>query len=144
MEIKTQAQAGVAILKNEEFERAIICYEQTNERIISVKLKVKRWNLTVVKVYTPQEGRKKESEEFYQQLQEVIDEGNKNYFLVIAGDLNARIGNVLIPGVLLTCCYHAFLFLRENYLFKWIVAFYGTKHFYSVSKQKESNDANII
>lgn len=37
---------------------------------------------------------KKESAEFYQQLQRVIDKVNKNYFLVIAGDLNIRTGNV--------------------------------------------------
>lgn len=36
----------------------------------------------------------KQSAEFYQQLQRVIDKVNKNYFLVIAGDLDIRTGNV--------------------------------------------------
>ena len=44
--------------------------------------------------YAPEEGRKKESYKFYQQLYEVIDKVRKSDFLVIAGNLNARLVGV--------------------------------------------------
>ena len=47
----------------------------------------------MVGVYAPEEGRKKNL------MQEVIDNVNKNDFLVITSNLNVRIGNLPVPGI---------------------------------------------
>ncbi|PSN40356.1 Craniofacial development protein 2 [Blattella germanica] len=55
--------------------------------------------MTIIAVYSPEEGKDKESKIFYQNLQEVLDKTNKNDIIMLAGDLNARVGNVPIQNV---------------------------------------------
>ena len=41
----------------------------------------------------PVEGKKKDTEEFYRELQQSIDKIPKNENIILAGDFNGRIGN---------------------------------------------------
>jgi exonuclease III len=41
----------------------------------------------------------KNREEFYEDLQNVITQIPKDALLIMMGDMNARIGNMLVPGV---------------------------------------------
>jgi hypothetical protein len=54
-------------------------------------------NFTTVGVYPPIEGKEQETEEFYNELQQVIDKIPKKTNIIIAGDFNGRIGNQPIP-----------------------------------------------
>jgi hypothetical protein len=49
-------------------------------------------------VYAPIEGEEQETEEFYNELQQVRDKIPKKEKIIIAGDLNGRTGNQPIPG----------------------------------------------
>ena len=50
-------------------------------------------------VYFPENGRKEETETFYEELQRKLNSCNKNDYLIIAGDQNARVGSQPIPSV---------------------------------------------
>lgn len=97
---KKRASAGIAILIKRNWRNRIDNYEFINERIIKLRLKVVRGYITIVGVYSPEEGRPEEAAEFYEDLQTVVNNINPNDYLVIAGDLNARIGNKPIQNVM--------------------------------------------
>ena len=43
---------------------------------------------------------KQQTEEFYETLQDQIDKISKNDYIVVAGDYNARFGNIPVDGIL--------------------------------------------
>jgi exonuclease III len=67
-----------------------------NERILEVRLKLSRGNLTVLGLYTPEEEREEDSDEFYKQLQDIYNKLNKNDYVILTGELNARMGSKLM------------------------------------------------
>ena len=44
--------------------------------------------------------RKLESEQFYKEQQNTLNGTNKNIYIILGGDYNARIGNIPIPGIM--------------------------------------------
>lgn len=100
LQIKVNASAGVAIIMNSKWKRRVQSYNWQNERIITCRFKIERGYLTVVGVYSPDEGRKEETDIFYNELQAVLDGINKNDYIVIGGDLNARIGNTPVKDII--------------------------------------------
>jgi len=71
-----------------------------NERILQLRYKLQRGYLTLLAVYAPKEGKTEQTEEFYETLQDQIDKTSKNDYIVVAGDYNARVGNIPIDRVL--------------------------------------------
>ena len=69
-----------------------------NERILQLRYKLQREYLTILAAYAPEEGKTEQTEEFYETLQDQIDKISKN--IVVAGDYNARVGNIPIDGIL--------------------------------------------
>ena len=55
--------------------------------------------MTTVGVYGPEEGRCKETQWFYKELQSEVSNINLNDYVIISGDLNDRIVNLSIPGM---------------------------------------------
>jgi exonuclease III len=97
---RVRAQSGVAILISHKWKNKIHSYKFINDRIITVRRKVPRGYLTVICIYAPEEGRNEDSDEFYETLQKEINSTNKNDYLILGGDLNARIGNNPIPDLI--------------------------------------------
>lgn len=97
--MEQRASAGVAVLVNSIWKKKIHSYTWYSERIIVLKFKIDRGYLSIIGVYAPEDGRKTESEKFYQQLQYVIGKCNKNVYIALVGDLNARRGNVPITNI---------------------------------------------
>jgi hypothetical protein len=60
---------------------------------MQIRLKTQLEYLTVIGVYAPTEGDKESSEIFYNLLQEITNKVNKSDYLMVTGDLNARIGS---------------------------------------------------
>ena len=73
--------------------KATDCYKFWNDRITEARFKINRGYLTIWGLYTLSEERNEETDKFYQQLWEITDEINKNYYILLMGDLNARIGD---------------------------------------------------
>ena len=88
-----RARAGVAVFLSEELSKCVRSWQCVSERIVVVKLKVEREWLTLVQVYAPTNDSKKETkEQFYNELQNVIEKVGKKETLIVMGDLNARVG----------------------------------------------------
>jgi len=95
-----RAAAGIAIMIKAKFKKRIHSYVFVNERILQLRYKLQRAYLTLLAVYAPEEGKTEQTEEFYETLQDQIDKISKNDYIVIAGDYNARVGNIRIDRIL--------------------------------------------
>jgi hypothetical protein len=91
--------AGIRILVQEKSKNKTDTYSFVNERILTLRYKTIRRYMTILGVYAPDEGKTDETTQFYWDLQSEKDKTNKNDFLIVAGDLNARIGNTPITGI---------------------------------------------
>ena len=68
--------------------------------MISVHFQGKPFNITVIQVYAPTTNVKEaEFEQFYDELQDLLELTPKKNVLLITGDWNAKLGNEEIPGV---------------------------------------------
>ena len=57
-------------------------------------------NITVIQVYAPSSNAEEaEVEQFYEDLQDLLELTSKNNDLFIIGDWNAKVGSQEIPGV---------------------------------------------
>ena len=68
--------------------------------MISVRLQGKPFNITVIQIYVPTSNAEEaEVEQFYEDLQDLIELTPKKDVLFIIGDWNAKVGSQEIPGV---------------------------------------------
>ena len=68
--------------------------------MISVRLQGKPFNITVIQVYaTTSNAEEAEVEQFYEDLQDLLELTPKKDVLFIIGDWNAKVGNQETPGV---------------------------------------------
>ena len=68
--------------------------------MISVRFQSKPFNITVIQVYAPTSNAEEtEVEQFYEDLQDLLELTPKKDVLFITGDWNARVGSQEIPGV---------------------------------------------
>lgn len=88
-----RAAAGVMICVHKSYRDKIVNYNICHERIISVRIKMGERYITVIGTYAPEEGRNEESNEFYENLQNVTQSVNNHDYKIIAGDLNAKVGD---------------------------------------------------
>ena len=68
--------------------------------MISVHFQGKPFNITVIQVYAPtSHGEEAEVEQFYEDLQDLLELTHKKDVLIILGDWNAKVGSQEIPRV---------------------------------------------
>ena len=68
--------------------------------MISVRLQVKPFNITVIQVYVPTSNAEEaDVERFYEDLQNLLELTPKKDVLFIIGDWNAKVGSQETPGV---------------------------------------------
>jgi exonuclease III len=94
-----RAQSGVMIWVHESIAKTTDYYNYWNDRIIEARFRINRGYLTILGLYAPEEGRQELSDEFYEQLQNILEKTNKNDYILMMGDLNARIGNITIMKI---------------------------------------------
>ena len=91
---------GVAIIVNKRVLISVLGCNFKNNRMISVRFQGKPFNITVIQVYAPTTNAKKpEVEQFYEDLQDLLELTPKKDVLFIIGDWNARVETQEIPGV---------------------------------------------
>ena len=91
---------GVAIIINKRFQNAVLRCNLKNDRMISVRFQGKPFNSTVIQPYAPTSNAEEaEVEQFYEDLQDLLELTPKTDVLFIIGDWNAKVGSQETPGV---------------------------------------------
>lgn len=94
------ANSGVGFLIHERWETNIEDIAYISHRILKVTFLLENNKLHMISVYAPDMGRpEQETDSFYDNLQEVIDELPRDEKVIVLGDLNARIGNEIVDGI---------------------------------------------
>ena len=85
---------------NERVQNAVLGCNLKNDRMISVCFQGKPFNITVIQAYaTTSNTEKAEVEQFYEDLQDLLELTRKKDVLFIIGDWNAKAGSQETPGV---------------------------------------------
>ena len=85
---------GVAIIVNKR-----VC-NLKNDRMISVRFQGKPFSITVIQIYAPSSNAEEvEVQQFYEDLQDLLDLTPRKDVLFIIGDWNEKVGSQEIPGV---------------------------------------------
>ena len=91
---------GVAIIVNKRVWNAVLGYNLKNDRTISVHFQGKLFSITVIQVYTlTSKTEEAEVEQFYEDLQDLLELTPKKDVLFILGDWNAKVGSQETPGI---------------------------------------------
>uniref|UniRef100_A0A8B9WLE6 Endonuclease/exonuclease/phosphatase domain-containing protein n=1 Tax=Bos mutus grunniens TaxID=30521 RepID=A0A8B9WLE6_BOSMU len=91
---------GVAIMVNKRVRNAILGCNLKNDTMISVRFQGKPFNITVVEGYAPTSNAEEpEVEQFYEDLQDLLELTPQKDVLFILGDWNAKVGSQETPGV---------------------------------------------
>ena len=79
---------------------AVLGCSLKNDRIISVRFQGKPFNITLIQAYSPTSNTEEaEVEQFYEDLQALLELTPKKDVLFITGDWNAKVGSQETPGV---------------------------------------------
>src|SRR5574340_437735 len=91
---------GVAIMVNKRVRNAVLGCNLKNDRMISVCFQGKPFNITVIQVYAPTSNTEEAKvEQFYEDLQDLLELTPKKDVFFIIGDWNAKVGSQKTPGV---------------------------------------------
>ena len=91
---------GVALIVNKRVHNAVLGCNLKNERMILVHFQGKPINIKVIQIYVPITNAKEaEVEQFYEDLQDLLELTSKKDVLFITGGWNAKVGRQEIPGV---------------------------------------------
>ena len=90
---------GIAIMANKRVRNAVLGYNLKNDRMISVRFQGKRFNIKVIHAYAPTSNAEEaEVEQFYEDLQDLLELTPQNDVIFIIGDWNAKVGSQETPG----------------------------------------------
>ena len=93
-------RSGVAIVVNRRIQNAGLRCSLKNNRRISVFFQGKPFNITEIQVYAPTTNAEEaEVEQFYEDLQDLLELTPKKDVLFIIGDWNAKVGSQETPEV---------------------------------------------
>ena len=91
---------GIVLIVKKRVLNAVLGCSLKNDRMISVRFQGKPFNITVIQVYTPTSNAEEaEVEEFYEDLQDLLELTRRKDVLFIIGDWNVKIESQEIPGV---------------------------------------------
>ena len=91
---------GEAIIVKKRVQNAVLGCKLKNNRMISVCFQGKPFNITVIQVYAlTSYAEEAKVEQFYEDLQDLLELTPKKDVLFIIGDWNAKVGSQEISGV---------------------------------------------
>ncbi|XP_072047001.1 craniofacial development protein 2-like [Amphiura filiformis] len=84
---------GVAIILNKTALRSLMGYNPILERLISARLRTQIGAATIIQAYAPtSSSTEEEADQFYDQLQQTIDNTPSQDILITMGDFNSKVG----------------------------------------------------
>ena len=91
---------GVAIMVNKRVRNAVLGCSLKNDRMISVRLQGKPFNIRVIQVYAPASNAEEaEVEWLYEDIHDLLELTPKKDVIFITGYWNAKVGSQETPGV---------------------------------------------
>ena len=85
---------GVAITVNKRVQNAVLGCNLKNDIMTSIHLQGKPFNITVIQVYVlTSNAEEAEAEQFYEDLQDLLELTSKKDVLFIIGDWNTTVGS---------------------------------------------------
>ena len=95
---------GVAFLIHKNTVNCVMGCRPISSRLITIRLRATPFNITIIQAYAPTSDYDDDDvEDFYEQLQEVLDQTPKKDILVVQGDWNAKIGEDAYENWIGTC-----------------------------------------
>lgn len=89
-----QHREGVAIILKKGVEKSLIEWKPVNSRLMKIRLRGKQINTTIIQCYAPtNDSDDTRKDEFYEQLQAVLETTPRHDMRIVMGDLNAKMGN---------------------------------------------------
>ena len=86
---------------NKRVQNAVLGCNLKNDRMISARFQGKVFNITVIQVYALTSNTEEAAvEQFYEDLQDLLELTPKKDVLFIIGDWNAKVGSQEIPVVI--------------------------------------------
>ena len=87
---------GVGFFIHKNTMNCVMGCRPISSRLITIRLRATPFNITIIQAYAPtSEYDDDDVDDFYEQLQEVLDQTPKKDILVVQGDWNAKIGKML-------------------------------------------------
>ena len=91
---------GVEITVYKRVQNAVLGCNLKNDRMVSVHFQGKPFNIIVIQIYAPTStAEDNEFEQFYEDLQDILELTPPKYVIFIIGDWNAKVGSQETPGV---------------------------------------------
>ena len=88
------------LMVSKRVQNAVLGCNLKNDRMISVCFQGKPFNITVIQVYVPTSNVKEaEVEQFYEDVQDLLELTPQKDVLFIIGDWKAKVGSQETPGV---------------------------------------------
>ena len=95
-----RAREGVALLLSEWMENKVVEWKEVSSRLMWVRVRMGRECWAFVSVYGPGcERSEEERDEFWNDLTRCVDGLTTRNYVVVLGDLNARVGDGEVEGV---------------------------------------------
>ena len=92
---------GVTIMVNKRVQNVVLGCSLKNDRMISVRFQGKPFNIMVIQVYALTSNTEEaEVEQFYEDLQDLLELTPKKVVLFFTGDWNAKVGSQEILAVI--------------------------------------------
>ena len=86
-------EQGVGFLVHKDIVKSVIRCRPISSRLMTVRLRASPFNITIIQVYAPTSSYDdSEVDEFYRELQSLVDQTPKQDILVVQGDWNAKVG----------------------------------------------------
>ena len=90
---------GAAIMVNKRVQNAVLGCNLKNDKMISVRLQGKPFNITGIQVYAPTSNTEEaEAERFYEDLQDLLELTPTKDVVFIIEDWNVKVGSQETPG----------------------------------------------
>ena len=84
---------GVGFLVHKDTVKSVMGCEPISSRLIKIRLRAKPFNITIIQAYAPTTDHSADDvENFYDQVQEIIDQVHKKDIVIVQGDWNSKIG----------------------------------------------------
>ena len=96
-----RSKKGVALLLSEWLLRCVVEWKAVSSWLIWVRVKIERKSWVFIFAYRPSSERSEEELELWSELNECVWSFGRNESVVVLGDLNSRVGNEVIEGMVL-------------------------------------------